>query len=203
MSSVLIAAALVASSACGSIEPVVVASYTDLGGGLTGWTVGIDFTADGLQRSAYFDLAFHSTHIIQRQGLGADVNEVAQALIAATLDPNYDPALDSYFLAGPDTTWSTYVPPFYGVAPPTGAPGSDLFVASFATPPSSPVSGLSPILYLVTDRPDGRVDYSGVIARNSVDYFVSGAFEIPEPTSIGLLGLGAGLLCLMLCRARR
>lgn len=153
-------------------------SYVDLGGGLTGWTIGTDWS-DGIgARSAAISLIAHSDGIVQQDvpGLGEIVDLVYQADTRNGIN-GYDKTRDSWWYGGLGADhFGVYLPPFGGVDESTSSSASQ-YAASFGSDPVDLISGNTPLLYLVTDAPDGRVVIDGSVSRAAHDFSADAVFS--------------------------
>ena len=182
---------VLASVACGGIIPAgwLEWTQTDLGGGLTGYTLSVD---DGVTTGSWAcELTFTGVGpalINQLKGdflgtlLPVDLEEFADIFDSG--DPGYTKALDSWVFT-----------PFAGIGPdPQFAETASSYYVHAGTPGATDV-GATDVAYVVSD---GLIGWEGTISRGGLDYDTAG--EVPEPATLVVLGLG-GLAALL--RRRR
>lgn len=182
----LVALAAMATTAFAQ-APVLVGTYSATPNGNKGLTVGINWN-DSATASGFFALTASSTTIQQvgAFGGGLPVNTASEAAQFDVFDPAWVPQNDSYWLTGgpnpavgfAGTPWTAQTPPFGGVDVATGLASGPTYRASYGTDTSIPVSGTTPILYLVTSDPEGDVNISGTVARLGADYAINQNFTM-------------------------
>ena len=162
--------------------PAISSTSASLGGGLTGYTVGIEFF-DGIESSAAADLSFtgmieQQVYFDAQQQVEFDV-DFDSDLISAVLDLDYDELRDSYFLVE-NTRWQ--VSGFTEIS--GGMPGETTFGVTFiATVPPNGILDYQDVAYIVA--PDSAtIDVTGLISRGGQDFGVT--TTIPEPTGFAL-----------------
>lgn len=179
---------VLASVACGGLIPDgwLTWTQTDLGGGLTGYTLNVD---DGESTGSWAcELTFTgvgSALINQVQAFGSIV--VDEEGDADTYDAiptaSYDKELDSWMYN-----------PWAGIGPsPQFTETSNSWFVRCGTGPGD--FAAPNVAYIVSD---GFIGWDGVIARGGVDYDTSG--QIPEPATLAVLVIGG---ILMLLRRKR
>ena len=176
---------VLASVACGDLLPDGWLTWTqaDLGGGLTGYTLnGDDGNTTGSWAAELTFTGLGSALIKQIMPFGSIV--VDEEADADTYDvipsASYDKELDSWMYD-----------PFAGIGPsPQFVETSNSWFVRVGTPGGTDL-GATNVAYVVSD---GFIGWDGVIARGGVDYDTSG--QIPEPTTLAVLGIG-GILMLL------
>ena len=175
---------VLASVACGGLIPDgwLTWTETDLGGGLTGYTLNVDdgnttgswaceLTFTGVGSALINQVQAFGSIVVDEEG-GADTYDAIPAA-------SYDKELDSWMYD-----------PWAGIGPsPQFTETSNSWFVRCGTGPGD--FGAPNVAYIVSD---GFIGWDGVIARGGVDYDTSG--EIPEPATLAVLGIG-GILMLL------
>ena len=185
--------------------PIVSATTTSLGGGLTGFEITIDAN-DGINTSMFVDdatqggLGFSITGGIQQTlAFGSiDVDdEINAASFNGIMGSGYDSSLDSYYRA-------PWVSNLQGMGITGGAPGSSDFRIFAGTGLGSMVE-VVPFAYIVSST---DLDYAGTISRGGQDFAVSGtlsasAAPVPEPGAVVQFAAGLAIVSMTLRRTSR
>lgn len=138
------------------------------------------FATGGLVLTAGGGLVFN-----QQKAFGAvDVNKESEANTYGSIPGSgYSKDLDTWYY---DVTvhWNVIAPNQVNVA---GT--SQLILNNLGTPGGEKYQGTVPLLHIVSTA--GQIVVTGQIARQGVDYDVPCTINVPEPTTMGLLGVGA------------